>query len=169
MFEDNKFKQLEQRVEALEVKPGMPDHQHNGFDASRVVWGDVARRRFSVSYTIPGTSAASALNYGPFFTAYTPCTVIGFTEVHTTPGSEAVAVPFIMLEKLTGTTAPGSGLDLLTEELSLKNPANTVQHGTITNVSKNRTFNIDDRLAVKNTGSLTDLFHVTVTVELQLI
>ena len=145
-----------------------PTHYHNGFDSNKISWFDIDQRRLHVHWTIPGIQAATATNYGVFFIVPLISLVVGFQEVHQTAGSDAGTVS-LMLEKLTGTTAPDSGSSVLSAALSLKATANTVQTGTITSTSANKTMAIGDRLCLKDAGTLTAVANVTVLLTLQLL
>ena len=144
------------------------DHFHTGFDASRIEYNNIANKRVFISHTLYGTSGATAANYGVFFISPFACTIRGFKEVHQTAGTDGSAVT-LMLEKLTGTEAPGSGVDVLSTALSLKATANTVQDGTIIATIANKNLAIGERLCLEDTGTLTSVANVTVMVELQII
>lgn len=168
MTDDQQIREIINRIENLENSPNMPDHRHTGFDASMVRFGDIKGRKIWVTHNIVGTDAATASNYSTFFiNQMGSCYVSGFWEVHATAGSDAGSVT-IGLEKLTGTTAPGSGTDVLSSALSLKATANTVQEGTLTPTIANKALAIGDRLALEDTGTLTGVANVTVLVELTL-
>lgn len=158
---------LSGRVDALTANPPMPDHRHNGFDASRVNFVDIYQRKHYIHWTIPGVQAAILTNYGTFFiNEMGACFVSGFWEIHQTAGNDVGAVT-LDLEKLTGTTAPDSGSVMLTAALSLKATANTLQTGTLTTASLgNRNLALGDRLCLKDAGTLTTLSNVSVLVEL---
>lgn len=144
------------------------DHFHTGFDVSKIKFEDIARKKFYIHHNIVGTDSATAANYSTFYiNEIDGCIVSGFWEVHTTAGSDAGAVT-VGLEKLTGTTAPGSGVSILASELSLKGTANTVQKGTLTGTLTNLNLAIGDRLALEDTGVLTAVANVSVIVELTL-
>ena len=148
------------------------DHRHNGVDAPQISFQDIKQRKIYVHHTIQGTAAATAGNYGTFYIVPMPCYVSGFKEVHQTAGSDGSAVT-VTLEKLTGTTAPDSGKELLTTALSLKATANTVQTGTIvstlTSGIPDKRLAAGDRLCMKDSGTLTAVNNVTVVVELTII
>ena len=55
---------------------------------------------FYIVKSLDGTSPATTTNYGIIFTALYPCTVIDFSEVHQTLGTDGAAVT-LQLEKLT--------------------------------------------------------------------
>ena len=159
---------LAKDVNSLKKNPPMKDHIHNGFDSSKVGWPDISKRVIYVHHTIYGTAAATATNYGVFYIVPVACTLIKFQEVHQTLGTDAGAVT-LMLEKLTSTTAPDSGVDMLASTLSLKATINSVQTGTITGTIANRNLIAGDRLCLEDTGTLTAVANVTVLVELQII
>lgn len=115
---------------------------------------------------IQGTTAATAASYGKIFTAPYPMTVIGVTEVHTTAGSDAGAVT-LGLERCQGTEASGAGDALLASDFNLKGTAETVQTGTLTATTANLTLQRGDRLNLVDTGVLTAVAGVQVTVRLR--
>lgn len=156
---------LTKRLSTLESKPSMPDHRHNGFDVSRVLWDDVNRKRLEVYHTIQGTNAATATNYGVFWIAPFACFVMGFREVHQTAGSDGSAVT-LQLEKLTSGQAPDAGQTLLTTALSLKTTANIVQTGVLTTTTVNLNLAKNDRLCMKDAGTLTSVANVTILVDI---
>lgn len=61
------------------------------------------------------------------------------------------------VEKLTGTTAPGSGTALLSSNIDLTATANTVVSGTLTAVTADLQLAAGDRIGVKLGGTLTGL------------
>lgn len=75
----------------------------------------------------------------------------------------------LTIEKCTGTTAPGSGTDLLTGTLDLSATANTVVSGTLTGTVASLQFAVGDRLTVKLAGTLTNLVGGCVTITLKRI
>lgn len=152
-------------VKALQASAGTPDHEHNGNDFSRVNWVNVYQKRVYVHHTIQGTAAATASNYGVFWIAPVACYINTFREVHQTAGTDGGTVS-LQLEKLTSGVAPDSGSTMLASALSLKSTINTVQNGTITSTSANRTLAVGDRLCMKDSGVLTSVANVTVMVEL---
>lgn len=145
-------------------------HIHNGLDTPRIPQSSIVQFVEPVRWTIPGTQAATATNYGVFFIADRVCTVVGFQEVHQTAGTDGADVT-LQLEKLIGTTALGSGIELFETALSLKSTADTVQSAQLTmdftSGVKNVTLAIGDRLALKDTGTLTALANVTITLFIQ--
>lgn len=73
----------------------------------------------------------------------------------------------ITIEKLTGTTAPGSGTALLTGALDLTVTANTVTAGTLTSTAADLLLASGNRLGIKLAGVLTGLVGCCVTATLR--
>lgn len=117
---------------------------------------------FPVTASISGTAAATSGNYGMFYTALFPCEVLAVSEVHAVAGTDAGAVT-LQVEKLTSTTAPGSGTNLLASAIDLKGTANTVVYPSLTTTVLNRQLAKGDRLALKPSGTVTAVSGVQVT------
>lgn len=104
-----------------------------------------------------------------FFVADQAYTVTAISEVHSTAGTDGSAVN-LQVVKDTGTTAPGAGVDLLTNNtnagFNLKGTANTVQAGALTATAADLVLAAGDRLSVDFAGVLTALAGVVVTVVL---
>ena len=145
-------------------------HVHDGVGSQQIPFANIQNRILPIHWTVVGADAATAANYGVFWTAPFPCTVVGMTEVHQTAGT-AVGSVTLQLERLQGTEAPDAGDNILATAFNLKANANTVQNGVITptrtsgispaNLSKG------DRLCLKDSGTLTSLSNVTVVVLVQ--
>lgn len=75
-------------------------------------------------------------------------------EVHRVVGGASAAV---MPEKATGTTAPGSGSDLLTAAIDLTATVDTVVSATLTTTEANRLFVPGDRIVLDFSGTVTGL------------
>lgn len=144
-----------------------PFHTHNGLDAPNVSFQNLTQRNEILSIIIAGTSAATATNYGVFFTAPYKCVFVGATEVHATLGTDGGAVT-LQIEKLTGTLASGSGTALLSAGFNLKGTINTVQTATLLSSLTNATFNLakGDRLGLVLTGTPTSVAHVNLIIKL---
>lgn len=87
------------------------------------------------------------------------------SEVHGTASTSGT----LQVEKLTGTTAPGSGTVMLTGTISLSATANTVVAGTL--VTNNATLRVasGDRIGVKIAGTMTNLVGAVATLTLKKI
>ncbi len=105
----------------------------------------------------------TATNYGMFFTARWPMEVLFVSEIHGVAGTNGGAVT-LDIEKLTGTTAKGSGTSILASTFNLKSTANTVVSKEGVNLSAARTLVQGDRLALKSSGTLTTLSDLQVTL-----
>lgn len=148
----------------------VPYHEHNGVDSPLLPFVNISGRLMVIDFTLPGTSPATAGNYGTFWTAPFPCTVIGFTEVHETAGTNGGAVT-LQLERLQGTEAPDSGDALLFTAISLKATANTVQIGILKMDRSDGVglvnLSAGNRLALKDAGTLTSVAGLSVAVVIQ--
>lgn len=150
-----------------------PFHFHTGNDSPNVSFLDLHERFMILPYTLFGTQSATAGNYSAFFTAPVAMTVASITEVHAVKGTDGSAVS-LQVEKLTGTTAPGSGTTLLSTAFDLKGTINTVQTTSLVGTIKPTTslvtsivslqLSAGDRLALKLTGTPTAVANVTVTL-----
>lgn len=116
-----------------------------------------------ITHVIRLTDAATAANYTHFFVADRPYKVLGVSEIHAVAGNDGGAVT-LDLEKLTGTTAVGSGTALLNGTINLKGTALTAQHK---DVKAPTTLAKGDRLSMKLAGTPTAVSHVIVTVAIQ--
>lgn len=80
-------------------------------------------------------------------------------------GAAATLTP----EKLTGTTAPGSGTAMISSPIDLTATANTVVTGTLSSTTSDLQLAAGDRLGVKLAGVLTGLVGCAVTIILKRI
>lgn len=116
--------------------------------------------------TLNDTAAQTAANYGTIFTALKrgyEVLVVG--EIHGTLGTDAGAVT-LQLEKLTGTTAKGSGTNILVTAFNLKSTINTLVRKEGSDLT-NKKLAVGDRLAWKTSGTLTALKDVHITIYLK--
>lgn len=160
---DDYMKQTDQRLANLERNPILPFHIHNGFDMNAVNYSDLTQKLGWLNPTVYGSTAQTAANFNVFYIATFPITVIAFQEVHSVAGTDTGSV-LLQLEKLTSTTAPGSGSNMLTTALSLKTTANSVQKGSLTTTLATVNLAVGDRLALKVSGTLTSLVNVSTLV-----
>ena len=123
----------------------------------------VRKDGFYVTANLPSTSAQTASNYGHIFTATGPCEVLIASEVHAVAGTSGSAVT-LDIEKLTGTTALGSGSSILATAFDLKSTAYTPVQKQGTLLSTARQLVQGNRLALKTSGTLTSLQGVQVTL-----
>jgi len=121
--------------------------------------------RFVITEVLAGTSAASAAGYGKIFVAPKACTVKKISEVHTTASTDGSAVT-LHVERLQGTETSGNGDNLHTTGIDLKGTAETPQSPTLL-TSGVCALAAGDRLNLVDTGTLTSLAGLCVTVELE--
>lgn len=145
----------------------VPRHEHNGSDAPLLPFDNITGLERILTHTLIGTTAATAANYAVFWIADAPCAVTGFWEVHQTAGTDAGAVT-LQLEKLQSGEALDAGDALLVAALSLKATINVVQEADIvttatsdSNSQKTASLLKGDRLALKDSGTLTAVANVT--------
>lgn len=116
----------------------------------------------SETVTLFGASPVTAANYGTFFIASRPYEVMEVRAVWSTASSSGT----LMLERLQGTTAQGSGDDVLAATIDTSGTANTVVVRQKTDL-QNRELLPGNRLALEDGGTLTGLADLTVTVLLK--
>jgi len=119
--------------------------------------------------TLNDTAAQTAANYGTIFTALKrgyEVLVVG--EIHGTlpEGAKDAGAVTLQLEKLTGTTAKGSGTNILVTAFNLKSTINTLVRKEGSDLT-NKTLAVGDRLAWKTSGTLTALKDVHITIYLK--
>lgn len=158
---------LYQVNDPIAQKQGDPsDVQRDDVETRYVRERNVINRSERVYVTLPGSSAATAANYGVVFYAIDPCFVRRVIEVHQTKGTDGSAVG-LNVEKLTGTQALDAGTALLSSNLNLKGNDNTAQQGVFVTNRGARTLSPGDRLALKDSGTLTSLAGVFVIIEVE--
>lgn len=122
---------------------------------------------FPLSTKVQDTDAATAAKYGNFFIADKPYQVIAISEVHRTAGSDAGAVT-LSVEKCLSGVVVDSGVDLLNPtKFNLKATAATPQFAILTDTLPSLNLIKGDRLILKDTGVLTAVNDVCVTVYLK--
>lgn len=92
--------------------------------------------------------------------------VVGIRAVWGVAGGAAAV---LNIEKLTGTTVPGSGTAMLTGNFDLTSTANTVTSGTLSSTASDLQLAVGNRLGVKLGGVLTGLIGCCVTITLKRI
>ena len=147
-----------QRLDNLENR--LREHMHDNLDGTMKLPSTVF-----VTKSLESTQPQTAGNFGIFFVATRPCFVKAVSEVHTVAGNDAGAVT-LQIERLQSTEALDAGDVLLNTAFNLKGTANTVQRGDLL---KGTVLSLrqGDRLALKDSGVLTALQGVCVTVEIQ--
>jgi hypothetical protein len=86
--------------------------------------------------------------------------VLGCSAVFSTASTSGT----LQIEKATGTTAPGSGTNLLTGTMSLSGTANTVVNGTVISNPNTLTLNPGDRLNAIIAGTVTNIVDLCIDI-----
>lgn len=109
-----------------------------------------ARYVAPIDVTIPiaAASVSDSVWIAPF-----ACELVSVREVHRVASTSGT----LQVQKLTGTTAPGSGTSLLTGTVSLAGTANTVLSGTLISTTASKRFAAGDRLGTLIAGTMTSL------------
>ena len=133
-------------------------------DPVKSKWEDIERKDgFYFTFTVPGLLAATSTNYTETKVIRHPMEVLRASEVHTTAGTDAGAVT-LDIQRLTGTTAPGSGTSILASTFNAKSTANTVVSKEGAGLASNRQFREGERLGLAVSGVLTALAGVSITL-----
>jgi len=90
------------------------------------------------------------------------------TAVRASWGVASISMNF-NIEKLTGTTAPGSGTALLQSVIDTSGTANTVISGTLTATTSALQLAVGDRIGMKIAGTITSLVGLVVIITLKRI
>lgn len=121
---------------------------------------------FAVSVRIKSTDAATSGNYGMFFIAPFPCTLVRAYERHNVAGTDGSPVG-CYVEKLPVATNKGSGINMLASNFDLKGTISTTQSrdpGTgITNGTPDKQLATGEAVGVFHSGTLTAVGDVVVT------
>lgn len=128
------------------------------------IGGAAYTNRFTTTQVLHGTDAATAANFGKVFVAPKACTVKKITEVHSVAGSDGSAVT-LHVERLQGTETSGNGDNLHTTGMDLKSTAETPQSPTL--LATVVELAVGDRLNLVDTGTLTALDGLVITIELE--
>lgn len=115
---------------------------------------------FSVTVNLLGSAAATAANYGTFFIAPRACTVRKVKAVWETASTSGT----LQIERLTGTTAPGSGTNILASTIDMSGTANTVVSRRKFELTSGKKIKENERLALVDGGTLTSQAMLTVTI-----
>jgi len=116
----------------------------------------------SVTVRLKSTDAATAGNYGTFFIATRPVEVMEIHAIWATASTSGT----LNVERLTGTTAEGSGDDIIGTAVAMSGTANTVNVKKTSDIT-NRQLATGDRLALVDAGTLTNQVNLVVTVVLK--
>jgi hypothetical protein len=142
----------------INTKQQIPFYQDQNFE-----WRNLRGKLERISTSLVSTLPATAANFGVFYIATESCTVEEAWESHTVAGSDAGAVT-LDIEKLTSAVALDSGVSVLATTFDLKSTANIPVRVGPTATIGNRQLARGDRLALKDTGTLTNCAGLTVTL-----
>jgi hypothetical protein len=118
----------------------------------------------TVQISLPGTLAATATNYDVFFIAQRVYDIVEVSIVHGTAGTGGAAT--LNIERLSGTEALDAGDSVLITAYDLEGAINTVV--TKKNVDlQNQRLLVGDRLALEDSGTLTSVAGLQVSVLLK--
>jgi hypothetical protein len=105
-----------------------------------------------LEYVVSVPLAAGTVT-GPVFISDDSYQLVGVKTVFGTASTSGT----VQLEKLTGTTAPGSGTAMLTGTVALSGTANTVTSGTLVASQSTLQLNPGDRVGLVIAGTMTNL------------
>lgn len=113
---------------------------------------------------LAGAAAATAANWGPFWTAPYRCVVLGVNAIWGTASTSGT----LNVERLQGTEAHDNGDDLLSATIDTSGTANTVNAGTLITGANAAPLELDagDRLGLVDGGNLATGASLAVTVTL---
>lgn len=144
----------------------IPVHAHTGIDSIPVEYKSLKEKKLYIIKSLDGTEPQTAGNYGVIFAnPFENAVVTSVSEVHQIAGTDGGSVT-LNIEKLTSGQALGSGVEVLATSLSLKTTKDIVQYGTLTQILANKQLKKGDRLALKDTGTLTALVGVCIIIEI---
>lgn len=138
----------------------LPEHFHT---TDRIDFRDIFKKKLYVHHNLVGTAPATAGNFGAFWIAPFDCTI---TEIRVVWGTASSGTATIDFEKLTGTTAAGSGSVMLAATVDATATANTITTPVLTATLANLQIARGDRIAIKNGGTLTALANVSAIIEI---
>lgn len=128
---------------------------------SLLIGGIIVPQTMIVTRTLSATDLSQTIFTAPF-----ACQVIGVSAVWGVAGGAAAVVN---VEKLTGTTAPGSGNTVQASTVDITATANTVTNPTLSSTTADLQLAVGNRLGVKLGGVLTGLLGCVITVHLKRI
>lgn len=111
------------------------------------------------SVTVRLIDGATASEYGTFFIASRPYEIMEVRAVWSTASTSGT----LNVERLTGTTAEGSGDNVLINTIDMSGTVDTVNEAKSTAL-QNRLLSTGDRLALVDGGTLTGLVNLVVTI-----
>lgn len=122
-------------------------------------------RSFTVHAVLAGTAPVTTGNYGRFWTAPSKCIVDSVEAVWSANSSSGT----LTVHKVPSGTAQGSGTALLASTISTASGADTRAQGSLATTQATLELAAGDSLQLVNTGALTSLANLAVTVGLHWI
>lgn len=136
----------------------------NVYQCTNSIWYSIGSTVGSIQASfVQGATAADALD-SIFFLADRDYVVTAISAVWST--AESTGSMDIMVEKLTGTTACGSGTDLLSAAIAATGTANTVNAGSLVTTASAHLLSAGGRLCVDLTATPNEVANMVVTVTL---
>lgn len=108
-------------------------------------------------------AAAAVANHGNVYIAPYPVQLVGVQLIYSVASTSGT----LTVEKLTGTTASGSGTALLTAPITTSTTANTVKPGTLITTVTSLTLAAGDRFGLVHAGTQTNLVGLAVSLLIQ--
>ena len=115
---------------------------------------------FTVKAHLPGTSAATAANYGRFWTAPAKCVIDSVEAVWSANSTSGT----VTVHKVPSGTAQDGGTALLSSTISTASGADTRAQGTLSTTKATTELAAGDSLQIVDSGTLTSLTDLAVTV-----
>ena len=125
--------------------------------------GDIVYPYRHIDASLVSTLPATAANLGNIFIADRAYQFVSAQESHTVAGSDGGAVS-LDIEKLAGTAALDAGVVMNASTINLKGTANTVQTLAPSATFANTQLAKGDRIALKDTGVLTAVAGLSVSI-----
>jgi len=182
MADDTQIRKIAKEEIALDKQQAqygvnrVPVHVHNGLDSPKLDFNtSIINRQVLVTSHVPGTSAATAGNYGHFFinplyasstnTAgkrVGPMSIITMTECHGRAGNDAGTVTVSVVLLASGDASLSGGTAIAT--FNLKSTADIPAFSTLKMGASPAVIYSGARLALQTSGTLTNVADVVVTV-----
>lgn len=158
---DNGYEELFYNAAGTDVITGTGVDSSDNFNLSEETYLPM---RKTVKFNLATTASLVTQH---FFIVPSACRLVGITEIHATAESTATTLT-AYIEKLTGTTAPGSGSTVMSGTFDLKATANTLQTATLSMPTTGDSsdpllqFAAGDRVGIKISAAATELAGVVV-------
>jgi len=115
---------------------------------------------FELVFPFLGTAGATAANYDQVYTCSRPMEIAIISVAFSVASTSGT----LQIEKLTGTQAPGAGSAIMSATISTAGTANTVITRQGRDLTSARVLEPGDRLGFIDSGTLTNLVGLTVSI-----